>query len=81
MGLEEEEVAVGAVVILDGRYEARTNQFGNYSFEPVPTGEHELIVLTDELPLPWGLEDETPRSLSVSFREEASLNFALTVLD
>jgi hypothetical protein len=76
-----EEVAIGATVILDGRYEARTDQSGFYRFTPVPTGDHEIIVLTEELPLPWGLEDESPRTLSLAFRANTTLNFALTVID
>jgi hypothetical protein len=47
-----EDVAVGAVVLLDGRFETRTDEQGRYSFAPVPTGAHELSVLVEDLPLP-----------------------------
>jgi hypothetical protein len=63
--------------VLDGRYETRTDQNGFYSFLPVPTGDHELIVLMDNLPLPWGLDDETPRRARVSYRAMATVNFPL----
>jgi len=73
-----EGLAAGVVVVLDGRYETRTDDQGRYSFGPVPTGEHELSIVTEELPLPWGLDDETPRRIVVRFRQESALNFGLT---
>jgi hypothetical protein len=76
-----EEAAAGVTVVLDGRYETRTDQNGYYSFLPVPTGDHEIIVLMDNLPLPWGLEDETPRRARVAYRTTATVNFPLTVMN
>jgi len=76
-----EKVAIGATVVLDGRYETRTDELGRFQFAPVPTGAHEITVLTEELPLPWGLEDETPRRINVPFRGAAEIDFALTVMD
>jgi hypothetical protein len=32
----------------------------------------------EDLPLPWGLEDETPRPLSVAVRGTTEVDFALT---
>jgi hypothetical protein len=72
-----EKPAAGAVVLLDGRYETRTDYQGRYFFKPVPTGEHEVTILTEELPLPWGLQDERPRQVKVGFRDTAALDFAL----
>ncbi|MGW8369137.1 MAG: hypothetical protein ACWGPN_10715, partial [Gammaproteobacteria bacterium] len=72
-----EQAAVGVVVLLDGRYEARTDALGYYSFEPVPTGTHDVVVLTEQLPLPWGLEDESPRQIEVGFRQNATVDFPL----
>lgn len=76
-----EEAAVGVTVLLDGRYETRTDPSGFYTFLPVPTGEHEVIVLVQELPLPWGLDDDTPRQVRISYRATATVNFPLTVMD
>jgi hypothetical protein len=76
-----EEVAAGATVVLDGRYEARTDEQGRYSFVPVPTGAHEVALLTEELPLPWGLDDERPRPITVWFRRTAVLDFPIAVID
>ena len=76
-----EEAAVGVTVLLDGRYETRTGPSGFYTFLPVPSGDHEVIVLVEELPLPWGLDDDTPRRVRVSYRATATVNFPLTVMD
>jgi hypothetical protein len=76
-----EEAAVGVTVLLDGRYQTRTDPSGFYTFLPVPTGEHEVIVLVEELPLPWGLDDDTPRRTRVSYRSTVMVNFPLTVMD
>ncbi len=76
-----EEVAVGAVVVLDGRFETRTDEQGRYSFAPVPTGVHEVRVLVEELPLPWGLDDEAPRRLVTYLREETTVDFPLVAME
>ena len=76
-----EEAAAGVTVLLDGRYETRTDASGYYAFLPVPTGDHEVIVLVEELPLPWGLSDDTPRGVRVAYRATATVNFPLTIMD
>jgi hypothetical protein len=76
-----EEAAVGAIVMLDGQYETRTDSRGYYTFSPVPTGTHEVIVLTEEVPLPWGLEDERPREVDIGFRRDSNLSFPLQRLN
>jgi len=76
-----EEPAAGVTVVLDGRYETRTDQNGYYSFLPVPTGDHEVFVLLDNIPLPWGLDDDTPRRARVAYRSLASVNFPLTQMN
>lgn len=76
-----EEAAVGVTVLLDGRYETRTDNSGFYTFLPVPTGDHELVVLVEELPLPWGLDDDRPRQARVSYRATATVDFALTQMN
>ncbi len=76
-----EQVAAGAVVVLDGRDETRTDEQGRFEFAPVRTGSHEVQVLTEELPLPWGLDDESPVRIDVRFRETARVAFALLALN
>jgi hypothetical protein len=42
-------------VILDGRYQVRTDAQGRYEFPAVAAGHHTLTVMPDNLPLPWVL--------------------------
>jgi len=72
-----EAIAKGVVVYLDRRYEAVTDNQGQFTFTPVVTGPHELSLAVEDLPLPWGLLDETPRSVSVTVRERGEVNFPL----
>ncbi len=72
-----EAVASGIYVYLDRRYEAVTDNQGRYSFDPVASGPHEVTLAMEDLPLPWGLLDETPRRASVSVRQRSEVDFAL----
>jgi len=72
-----ESVAKGIVVYLDRRYEAVTDSQGRFTFNPVVTGPHELGLAVEDLPLPWGLLDETPRSVSVTVRGRGEVDFPL----
>jgi len=72
-----ERTARGVVVLLDGRYETRTDSEGRYSFDPVPAGDHRIQILTEDLPLPWGLDDESPQLVMVDPRRPAYLDFTL----
>jgi len=72
-----EPAAAGVAVLLDGRYETRTDAQGRYSFSPVATGRHEVRVLTEDVPLPWGLEDERAVPVEIGFRRDSILAFAL----
>lgn len=76
-----EKPASGVILMLDGRYEIRTDSRGQYSYDPVPAGQHTIRIVIEDLPLPWGLEDETPRSVSVGVRSNQSLDFPLIRLD
>jgi hypothetical protein len=76
-----EKPVAGAIVLLDGRYEARTDSLGRYKFEPVYTGTHRVSIEVSELPLPWGLHDETPRSVNVGLRAPGIANFAVSRID
>ncbi len=76
-----EAPVVGAVVLLDGRYETRTDSLGRYLFEPVRAGSHYVALAVEELPLPWGLRDETPQMIDVGLRRYGEVNFAVVRLD
>lgn len=75
-----ERTASGIFVYLDGRTPRVTDNDGAFFFAPVPAGEHTLSIAVEDLPLPWGLDDETPQPVYVKPREEAVLEFALTSL-
>lgn len=75
-----ERAAVGVVVVIDGRYEVRTDGQGRYEFDPVYPGPHRVSLITEDLPLPWGLDDESPRSVNVSVRQTETVDFALADL-
>jgi hypothetical protein len=73
-----ERPASGVFVYLDGRYERVTDNEGHYTFSTVPAGEHSVTLAIEDLPLPWGLEDESPQPVVVPVRQNSAVNFALT---
>jgi hypothetical protein len=73
-----ERAASGIFVYLDNRYERVTDNEGRYSFSAVQAGEHEVSIAVEDLPLPWGLEDDGPQAVTVKVRAVAEVDFALT---
>ena len=55
-----------------------TDREGRFEFLPVPTGPHSLRVSVEQVPLPWGLDDEAPRKLEVPLRDAAVIEIPLT---
>jgi hypothetical protein len=76
-----ERAAAGVFVYLDRRYQTVTDRDGRYVFNPVPAGAHDVILAQEDLPLPWGLLDETPRPVQVDVRGSAVLDFGLRRLN
>jgi len=76
-----ERGAKGVFVYLDRGYEAVTDSAGRYTFVPVASGLHEVSVALEDLPLPWGLDDEAPQAVEVGVRETSEVDFALQRLD
>ncbi len=68
----------GVQVVLDERQAAVTDNDGRYQFALVPAGAHRLRVLVERVPLPWGLQDDSPREIRVDVRGDARMDFALT---
>jgi hypothetical protein len=73
-----ERPAPGVVVYLDGRYSTTTDSDGRFEYIPVPTGAHSLRLSVERIPLPWGLEDDSPRRVEVPLRDAATLEIPLT---
>jgi hypothetical protein len=73
-----ERAASGIFVYLDNSYERVTDNEGRYTFNAVAAGEHAVSIAVEDLPLPWGLEDDMPQPLTVTVRGVAEVNFALT---
>lgn len=61
-------------VVLDGKYSTRTDQQGRFTFPFVGAGEHTLSVISDNLPLPWGLINDGVTKITVTPRSTAQVN-------
>jgi hypothetical protein len=79
---EPDEAGVGNVTVyLDRGYSVITDARGRFEFWPVPVGDHTLQVALDNVPLPWGLADESPRQIKVVPRDTAHLDYGLTKIN
>ena len=72
-----ERVAAGVFVYLDDRYQAITDGDGFYKFESVSSGRHAMTLAEEDLPLPWGLLNESVKQVRVNVRKTVTLDFAL----
>jgi hypothetical protein len=61
--------APNITVVLDGRYSVRTDSSGRFDFPAVAAGHHVLTVQSDNLPLPWTLNNAGRVEVVVSTRE------------
>lgn len=62
--------AANVTVLLDGRYSVRTDSNGNFEFPRVAVGTHEIRVVSDNLPLPWFIDDQLDqRAVEVRIRD------------
>lgn len=64
-----ENGAANVLVLLDGKYSTRTNAFGSFEFISVVAGSHLLVVVQDDLPLPWSLDSDQRINAPVSTRD------------
>ena len=72
-----EQGAANVTVILDGMYTMRTDEQGRFRFGRVAVGEHQLVVVPDNLPLPWSIgDDHTTRTIKVEVREDTVIDIA-----
>ena len=72
-----ERAAAGVFVYLDRRYQAVTDRDGRYEFESVPSGNHDVTLAQEDLPLPWGLLDDAPLKVQVKVRQSSTVDFGL----
>jgi len=76
---EPDEAGVPNVTVyLDRGFSVTTDARGRFEFWPVPAGDHRLQIALDNVPLPWGLADESPRQVEVVPRDATQLNYGLT---
>ncbi len=68
--------APNVVVLLNGRFAARTNPQGRFEFPAVAAGTHELTVVQDNLPLPWTVSAENRTSVKVGVRDATFVTIA-----
>ena len=74
---QADEVGVPEVEIyLDGSFPVRTDKNGYFEFVRVATGQHELAINIDSVPLPWAVKQEH-YSVDVPLRGQAKADLAL----
>ncbi len=64
-----ERGAANVTVMLDGRYAVQTDGQGRFDFTYVATGPHVITVVSDNLPLPWILENNGRTEVKVFTRD------------
>ena len=60
--------AANMTVVLDGRYSVRTDGQGRFEFPAVASGHHTIVVMPDNLPLPWMLINDGRTEFDVPVR-------------
>jgi len=76
-----EEPLKNILVFLDGRFTAETDSDGKFEFWPVASGDHYISIGIEDVPLPWGLDDESAKQVYVPIRCEGEIDFALIKLN
>jgi hypothetical protein len=66
--------APNVTVVLDGRFSVQTDASGRFSFRLVATGHHVIKVISDNLPLPWFLNNEGRTEVLVSTRDRTDIS-------
>lgn len=68
--------ASNVTVVLDGRFSVQTDANGRFAFPVVATGHHIIVVVPDNLPLPWTLVNEGRAEVDVTTRDRAEIAIA-----
>lgn len=69
-----EQGAVNVTVLLNGRFAVQTDAQGRFEFPYVAAGAHVLTVISDNLPLPWGLVKDGRTEVRVFTRDSVSVD-------
>ena len=67
--------------LLDRGFSVEANDRGEFELSPVPSGVRFIRLGLDNVPLPWGLQDERARSVEVKVRGKSRLDFPLINLN
>lgn len=59
-------------VLLDGRYRVITDKEGRFDFPLVATGQHQLSLKLESVPLPWGLTQDKGINVDIPLRGQAT---------
>jgi hypothetical protein len=65
-------------VFLDGRYRARTDRNGHFSYPLVATGAHTITLTPESVPLPWGVANEKGVRIEVPLRGQSNPRIPVT---
>lgn len=68
--------AANVTVVLDGRFAVRTNSDGRFEFPLVASGPHSVVVVPDNLALPYAVSDDGRREVVIRTRETTTLEIA-----
>jgi hypothetical protein len=73
-----ESGAANLTVLLDGKFATRTDADGRFEFPMVASGRHTIVVVPDNLALPYSIANEGRNEVTVSTRQTATLEIAAT---
>jgi len=73
-----EQGVANLTVILDGRFSAQTDDTGHFEFPAVAAGHHVITVSSDNLPLPWVVDDNGRVDVQVATRGQTTIGIAAT---
>jgi SdrD B-like domain len=73
-----ERGAAKVTVLLNGRYSAETDSQGRFEFPYVAAGSHTITVVSDNLPLPWSVQNEGKQTIRVLTRDQTRVVISAT---
>ncbi len=72
-----ERGAAGVTVALDGKYLTQTDSEGRFEFAWVSSGDRQVTVLNETLPLPWTAQEDGRTAIQVLLRETVRLSIGI----